>query len=137
MLGLQQTTLARALGWTSRLVPPTPGGPENLCGEFQHTWWTNPAGKDTSPPDYLADHPAMVAAERQLLVTEEMRNRFGLMLCEVVIGGLSFRGRAPIDYPTVTRLAQATAAQHAEALLRTLDLWVASVTPLIPCTSPT
>ncbi len=110
----QRIAIAEACGWTRRLVPPTA---DNLYGEFQHTWWKRPTdgAEPKQIPDYLNDLNAMHEAEGHAYETQPtcwMKN-YEEALCEVC-------SRA--QYPS-WNIWHATAAQRAESLLRTLNLW--------------
>lgn len=96
----QRIKIAEAVGWT-----PTPTG-----------WWTmHPSGIPTGeypaftdPPDYLKDLNAMHEAEKVLV------GRNNWELCDYV---------HKLHATTNGWPAFATAAQRAEAFLRTLNLW--------------
>ncbi len=108
----QRIAIALARGWTKRLVPSAPNGPKNPYGEFQHTWWTNPGGVESgAPPDYPSDLNAMREVIDHMNRTQPdgwNDEHFLLTLCGWTKG-----------LPH-----HATAAQWAEALLRTLGQWV-------------
>jgi len=120
---LQRITIAKTTGWTSKLVPPTPDGPENPYGEFQHTWWCNPQGKYTTLPDYLNDLNAMHEAEKSLFFKESLaRKIFGGYLVSIVKGNLG-QAYNPSKEDWINSQS-ATASQRAEAFLRTIGEWI-------------
>ena len=73
-------------------------------------WWTNSEGVHDEPPDYTNDLNAMHAAEKTISGPDfetELWTHYLINLGKVVN----------------KRRAHATAAQRAEAFLRTLNLW--------------
>jgi hypothetical protein len=100
----QRIAIAEACGWE-----PTPEG---------HFHPDNPTGQ--TPPDYLHDLNAMHEAMAHL--EPEQVNQFAAELSGIV---LENRKKYWWDLTSneVGHVANATAAQRAEALLRTLNLW--------------
>jgi hypothetical protein len=99
---LQRIKIAEACGWTVSAKG----------------WWSHPTlpcngGAEPSPPDYDSDLNAMHEAEKVL--NKVQGRRYHENLCEVL--------RIGEKWPDGVRLISATAAQRAEAFLRTLNLW--------------
>ena len=97
----QRIKIAEARGWTDAEIV-------NVGGKIMHG--------QTEVPDYLSDLNAMHEAEKVLTVAQRITyaNQIG-----VVLSGGSV-GRA---IPNWWFIHEATAAQRAEAFLRTLDKW--------------
>ena len=108
----QRIKIAEAVGWT-----PTPTG-----------WWTmHPSGIPTGeypaftdPPDYLNDLNAMHEAVSCL--TPKQVDAFAIELSAIVLENPS-KAWWDLNANEVGHVANATAAQRAEAFLRTLNLW--------------
>lgn len=88
-------------------------------GKIYRVWATPPdswAGKDVRPwlPDFLNDLNAMHEAVKSL--PQNITPRYFACLCNVVSGALSLYG--------YSKATEATAAQRAEAFLKTLDKWI-------------
>jgi len=85
------------------------------CGwYFMDDSWHYPNGANAiTTPDYLNDLNAMHEAVKSL--PQNLKPRYFAYLCAVVSGAISLNG-----YSEAT---EATAAQRAEAFLRTLNLW--------------
>jgi hypothetical protein len=100
---LQRIAIAEACGWTLVDLPEHPNGPKTL--------WKTPEGEQLQSgslgalPDYLTDLNAMHEAET--------------VLGEFVEPYLDLLAQLPAPLYDV----RATAAQRAEAFLRTLNLW--------------
>lgn len=77
--------------------------------------WVWPSGRVTSDP--LSDLNAMHEAEK-VLVTTDYQNRYQAHIAEICYGD-EFRKNNQVVFNQLT----ATAAQRAEAFLRTLNLW--------------
>ncbi len=147
----QRTAIAKTCGW--KLSWQNMGGgklhdlkPTGHCWEVRHPpegWYSSSAGKaylalretahgDCSPPDYPSDLNAMHEAEKVL--TEEQHRRFSWHLVQVTDD--NYRTWSAFEYETlsvwemslgdVQACLRATAAQRAEAFLRTLNLWTES-----------
>lgn len=96
----QRIAIAEACGWV----------------ESPYGKWSNDGlilRDPLNPPDYLNDLNAMHEAVKSL--PQNLKPRYFTCLCAVVSGAISLNG-----YSEAT---EATAAQRAEAFLRTLDLW--------------
>ncbi len=109
----QRIAIAEACGW--RMETKT----------FRAGCWISPKGATFSRsllslPDYLSDLNAMHEAERVLEADGKERD-FMFFLREIV-GGFAESQSYWCDYDWF-RVAHATAAQRAEAFLRTLNLW--------------
>jgi len=109
----QRIAIGEACGW--KLVTDNP--------EYE-PYWEDPKGNMVAVsngvhrfPDYLNDLNAMHGAVKTL--PQNIKPRYFACLCAVVSGAISLNG-----YSEAT---EATAAQRAEAFLRTLDLWLATV----------
>jgi len=112
--------IAEACGWTSKKVPPDD---QNPYGEFQHTWWLNPLNPERYPhplPDYLTDLNAMHEAEKVLRNDQFHYTAYWRHLFQVV-AGKAWAGDIGYFHFEMTH---ATAAQRAEAFLRTLGKWI-------------
>lgn len=89
-------------------------------GESSPLWWARPVGQPFKAcgvkdlPDYLSDLNAMHEAEKVL--TEEQWHDYWNWLFVATTRGVDTRNAEH-------KIAHATAAQHAEAFLRTLNLW--------------
>ena len=90
----QQIAIAKACGWRK---------------DKRGLGWLSPSGEYSELPDYLNDLNAMHEAEKTLTFHQETDYIAHLM-------------RQHKDYP-MTQGFMATAAQRAEAFLRTLNLW--------------
>ncbi len=97
----QRIAIAEACGWT-RFTP----------GTIQYTAQRSD-GKWDLIPDYLNDLNAMHEAVKSL--PQNMMPRYFSCLCSVVSCGIAIYG--------YSQATEATAAQRAEAFLRTLNLW--------------
>ncbi len=107
----QRIAIAEACGYTHvRIVKCIEGPPDHCIGH-------HPA-QPHSIPDYLSDLNAMHEAEK-LFMPPEKKSRWLDILSSVVIG----RDIEWEDYHCFPEVAQATAAQRAEAFLRALNLW--------------
>lgn len=120
----QRIAIATACGWHSIWICRN-GDNQWPCGfpshvekpsHGTHNWWT--------VPDYLNDLNAMHEAEKVLTSSQEMGwSGYWETLAEVTeCGGVSGReGGDPSWF--YSAMAHATAAQRAEAFLKTLNLW--------------
>lgn len=118
----QQIAIAQACGWELRWqncggAPLLDQKPEGHCWEV----WTDPSGwgldNNFDPirsPDYLNDLNAMHEAEK--ILTDSQWDEYEQQL-RIVCGGCSYYEGAGKE------LIHATAAQRAEAFLKTLNLW--------------
>lgn len=108
----QRIAIAEARGWDFDPI-------EARGWQSRGKWAKGPDGKlvfNHSCPDYLNDLNAMHEAEKVLL-DREIGSRFRLELCKNSDGPNSM-------FMTVeAAMCHATAAQRAEAFLRTLNLW--------------
>ena len=101
----QRIAIAQACGWTGF-------NPDNIPDCLQYTA-RRADGKWGLIPDYLNDLNAMHEAVKSL--PQNLKPRYFAYLCTVASGAISLNG-----YSEAT---EATAAQRAEAFLRTLNLW--------------
>jgi hypothetical protein len=114
----QRIAIAEACGWTTR---ETVG--------FRMTVWIKPDGKTQAfLPDYLSDLNAMHEAEK--VIPEDDRDKLGWMLVQITDKWSTWEphefeslGVWEMSLWDVERCLSATAAQRAEAFLRTLGLW--------------
>ena len=87
--------------------------------EFRHTWWHDPSGRSAPLPDYLNDMNAMHEAEKSLKgkahssATTDEEIEYCRHLSEII----------GVEWFRVPRMVMATAAQKAEAFLRTIGRW--------------
>ena len=115
----QRIAIAEICGWTSIAADY----PVNINDGDYYTPWPSgrsPSYKYSQLPDYLNDLNAMHEAEKCLLPPE--RGRWAQCLEKVV--RCNINEVDGIDYDELAELAHATAAQRAEAFLRTLGKWV-------------
>ena len=138
----QRIAIAEACGWTVKSQPCS-----HSASVTEWFWWTParhglvipdytcstqrsfPSGTvsgNSIPeqvPDYLSDLNAMHEAEK-VLTTPEQQSRYVEQLCRLLNDAMResrrWIGATPFHY------AHATAAQRAEAFLRTLGKWEAS-----------
>jgi len=96
----QRIAIAKACGWESRLTLVSG------CSKPIPLWFGPEGGNRAHPPDFLNDLNAMHEAE-QVLEKNQEQSYFELL--HDIAGNLNFY--------------RATAAQRAEAFLRTLQLW--------------
>lgn len=99
----QNIAIAKACGYTQGV------------GMHGIEWWTNDEGVHDEPPDYVNSLNAMHEAEKVL--TEDQWGPYCIMLNQ-----LACRIQCKNTHTCGYTLA-ATAAQRAEAFLRTLNLW--------------
>lgn len=110
----QRITIAEACGWKYNV---------HLCvGAVPHDPATKQYCKAYHCPDYLNDLNAMHEAEKVLSSGECAKYRDALKLNTAIYGDMD---GGCIDW----QLVHATAAQRAEAFLRTLNLWIDETTP--------
>ena len=105
----QQIAIAEACGW--RIGTRRAMGYGGVTNAIQYYWEKN--GCVGSLPDYLNDLNAMHEAVKTL--PQNFKPRYFSCLCAVVGGAISLHG-----YSEAT---EATAAQRAEAFLRTIEKW--------------
>jgi len=112
----QRIAIAEACGWKFQHPSPNNGSPEwseMKCNAI--LCWVRPGGGSwqlEELPDYLNDLNAMHEAEK--LLKSEQHFTFQVELARVI---------NTTTYPLNFALLHATAAQRAEAFLRTLNLW--------------
>jgi hypothetical protein len=99
----QRITIAEACGWTKISDWKAAG----INGKHPTEPWTEVI------PDYLNDLNAMHEAVKTL--PQNIKPRYFACLCFVVRGAISLNG--------YSKATEATAAQRAEAFLRTIDKW--------------
>jgi hypothetical protein len=119
----QRIAIAKACGWKKDWWDDAPipvQNPMHLKGKF----WISPDGKDgihvSKLPDYLSDLNAMHEAEKVL--TEEQCNKFYDFLDNNEPGEIGTEPAALYSF-------HVTAAQRAEAFLKTLNLWKPDLSP--------
>ena len=105
----QRIVIAQTCGY--KYEPNWPQTIRLKNGYIKFKWLQDGFGKD-EPPDYLNDLNAMHEAEKVLKV--EQHFTFQVELARVI---------NTITYPLNFALLHSTAAQRAEAFLRTLNLW--------------
>lgn len=116
----QQLAIAIACGWTDlgttcgNILAGTPNKPAGFAGCCIDGQWY------TIVPDYLNDLNAMHLAEQVL--TNEQAVKMGELLWEAASYSNGQRNHASRDEQS-RAYRNATAAQRAEAFLRTLNLW--------------
>jgi len=109
----QRIAIAEACGWTyTKTVKELPYG---RAPEGKHpTMFGKEVSWDIPLPNYLNDLNAMREAEHLLFSRKKpLWDSFAMHLCNI-----GYRGTTTIKYAI-----HATAAQRAEAFLRTLNLW--------------
>ncbi len=104
----QRIAIAEACGWIINDDGVTGISPINVKQGL-----TNPKICSLKLPDYLNDLNAMHEAVKTLPQT--IKPRYFACLCFVVRGAISLNG--------YSKATEATAAQRAEAFLRTIDKW--------------
>ncbi len=110
----QRIAIAEACGWTD-IVRTDKSGYYHGCLMGNHDF-----GHLQPIPDYLNDLNAMHEAERVL--TEEQLHEYGKQLGEATT--VMTWWDSHISGYGMAKFAHATAAQRAEAFLRTLGLWI-------------
>jgi hypothetical protein len=114
--------IAEACGWKQRKPVTTEYHKWARPGQSDFIW------SDDFIPDYLSDLNAIHEAEKVLIEKGGMecasRYRFGEILFEMIGGSYGPDGENESSDSNFL-LAHATAAQRAEAFLRTLNLWEA------------
>lgn len=125
----QRIAIAEACGW-QKMQRPLSDADGEIPGYFETVWFHPKIHTSVypmyilpkNPPDYLNDLNAM--AEAEMMLTDFQRRKHGLMLQEIIHEAVV--GFVP-DYERqlagLSRIVSATAAQRAEAFLRTLNLW--------------
>jgi hypothetical protein len=110
----QRIAIAEACGWKPGKCP---------CGEELCNAWKTPAGDNWEyVPDYLNDLNDMHEAEKTL--NDEQRAKFVMTLHFSTDGDLTASLENPRDRALyVFPVLHATAAQRAEAFLRTVGKW--------------
>jgi hypothetical protein len=110
----QRITIAEACGWT--FINQVDKLPHGLPPDGRKDRYTSPL------PDYLNDLNAMHAAFLSLPAGSHIT--FGRHLQEVCGEGLvGYVSSYPEDFAGLARIAHATAAQRAEAFLKTIGKW--------------
>ena len=107
----QRIAIAEACGWktSTETVEHTDGYQWTETRKF----WLSPTQKKDALPDYFNDLNAIHEAVKSL--PQNLKPRYFAYLCTVASGAISLNG-----YSEAT---EATAAQRAEAFLKTLNLW--------------
>ena len=115
---LQRIKIAEACGWTA-IQQPTRSNPKTIYRSPDHrkyaTVWVKGGYGGDPLPDYLNDLNAMHEAEKVLNMVR--RVQYSNELRRLIIH------RSPVVSCDEYELVHATAAQRAEAFLRTLNLW--------------
>lgn len=114
----QRIAIAEACGWQGPQHPDNVAGMAGWWSQSRGVWWKRPdcvRVMASAVPDYLTDLNAMHEAEKVL--TEHQRIVYKETLADIT----------PHD-PSVSLwgLCHATAAQRAEAFLRTIGKWESS-----------
>lgn len=123
----QRIAIAKACGWQMIQRPLTDQDGE-IPGHVEVRWFHPKIHTSVyplyalpqNPPDYLNDLNAMHEAEKVL--TNAQHETF----CAVILHLTAATEQTPyppLDWNTVRCMMRATAAQRAEAFLRTLNLW--------------
>jgi hypothetical protein len=119
----QHTAIALALGYTFEDKAITYDG-----SEIKFRLWRTPDGEGMGrdwPPNYHEDLNAMHEAEKILMADDAMysqRNFYAHHLGSITLND-NGRGWQPLSNDDCFPILHASAAQRAEAFLRTLDLW--------------
>jgi len=122
----QNLTIALAAGWK-----PLYDDKDNQSTDI----WFNPKGGKiwqghdlgtirTGVKDYVNDLNAMHEAEETVIKSHEQMEDFADHLCKIVLGYKSTIGSINLNRWAFVRAVRATAAQRAEAFLRTLNKWI-------------
>ncbi len=114
----QRIAIAEACGWKGPYHPDNLASMEGWWSKHRGVWWLRPSGERvmlSDVPDYLNDLNAMHEAEKVL--TMEQQSDCGEHLLALV----PYNGGGV--YRDIFKAAHATAAQRAEAFLRTLGKW--------------
>lgn len=113
----QRIAIAEACGW--RLVKLHNKFPNSVIGTMDNL---GRHGRGALVPDYLNDLNA--CHEMEKVLTEEQRWKFGSHLSNLIFKGeMSTNDDFAPNELGCFELSHATAAQRAEAFLRTLNLW--------------
>lgn len=111
----QRIAIAEACGWKRDEWTDTGPYPETYTG------WSHPEhGFVQILPDYLSDLNAMHEAERVLRNEQFDRYRADLWMC---VGNEDFAFESCAPLTAIRFFVSATAAQRAEAFLRTIGKW--------------
>lgn len=109
----QRIAIAEFCGWTHHPHPTVLGS------------WINPAdGRHDELPDYVGDLNAMHEAECQVAGNDAQEDEYILGIASIQ-AGRCLRSTDLLCAADYFRIAHATAAQRAEALLRTIGKWKA------------
>ena len=116
----QQISVAKVCGWTDFRTVPDELQPdiERLEGQNNSIFYSMGFFE---VPDYISDLNAMHEAEKVL--TEAQRKSYAANLYKVVFQVGQYKSETFVDIRFSFILSHATAAQRAEAFLRTLGLW--------------
>jgi len=96
---------------------------------YQWSWMSSDDIGANELPDYLNDLNAMHEAEK-VLKEPEQQEAFSRCLFGVLDGAWVFKDTVPDNWYRVFDNIHATAAQRAEAFIRTLGIWVEEKTKL-------
>lgn len=116
----QRIAIAEACGWKSPYHPENIAGMNGWWSQKRGVWWVNPLSERvmiSSVPDYPNDLNAMHEAEKVLMHDQQVQ--FSIEVGRLTTAYLPASRSAWTDFT----LMHATAAQRAEAFLRTLNLW--------------
>jgi len=129
----QRIAIAEACGWKRERG-------ESSILKIQSSWWTSPDGKKAHPhpvsgdalgylPDYLNDLNAMAEAESAWIKTASLEsvscwidNLYRSVGLNPYVW-MNKYGDGSTPSPELAQVVCATAAQRAEAFLKTLNLW--------------
>lgn len=125
----QRIAIATTCGWKTELCDGDhqrcQNGmcyPSRFCTDIIPVWWVENSerypGVYANPPDYLNDLNAMHEAEKVFCSDGKQSERYAESILDVLQVPLAFIGTARCAFLT----NHATAAQRAEAFLRTLNL---------------
>lgn len=117
----QRIAIAEACGWKGPYHPDNIAGMAGWWSRHKGVWWMNPNGNRvmiSSVPNYLNDLNAMHEAEKVLSYQDVFAYTEWL---HVLTGGDQRYNGTPLGSTFLA--ARATAAQRAEAFLRTLKNW--------------
>jgi hypothetical protein len=125
----QRIAIAEACGWVE-IKSEVDWLPNLITGLFTKPHLTKPGKVKVwitrrEIPDYLNDLNALHAAEKVLLsddATYSQRNFYASLLGSITLND-NGRGWQPLSNDDCFPILHATAAQRAEAFLRTLNLW--------------
>jgi len=116
----QRIAIAEACGWKKDSHHPRTYRLDN--GYIKFAWAKSDGRGHDEPPNYLSDLNAMHEAVHSRITSPELQQEYFYQLNDA-IGLVDCFSPAWIKEFAVFAHSQATAAQRAEAFLRTLNLW--------------